>query len=269
LRPVSGVSLTPLFREQAPTALPPIHFLFSQDQTLRDDDWKLVSFRGEAWELYHMAEDRAELNDLAQAQPERLRDMIETWTGMTRDLLHAQPTSYAPVTDARGPHHHREWTNFDSQQPTQGAARQSRRSRRPAGAIRARKNTQLTIVDSMLQLRFTGDDPGIAMDLRGRELPNGPYRLSFRLLGGTQGGGDMFYTVDPKTTLPKGTRVAFDVRSDGKWQQLALELSTDTCIYQLRLDVSDGPGKATIAELKLTDKEGRQIAAWPTKGGNK
>ena len=269
LRPVSGVSLAPLFRGQAPGSRPPIHFLFASDRALRDDDWKLVSFRGEAWELYHIGEDRAELNDLAQAKPQRLREMIKTWTGMTRNLLHAQPRFYAPVTEARLPHRHPEWTKFGSQKLTQGAARQPRASRRPAGAIRARKNTQLTIVDGMLQLRFTGDDPGIAMDLRGRELPNGPYRLSFRLRGGTQGGGEMFYTIDPKTTLPKGKRVAFDVRNNGTWQQLTLELPTDRRIYQLRLDVSDGSGKATVAELKLTDKEGRQIIAWPEKGANK
>ncbi|MFC1763497.1 sulfatase-like hydrolase/transferase [Planctomycetota bacterium] len=269
LRPVSGVSLAPVLRGQALGSRPPIHFLFSKDRALRDDDWKLVSFRGEDWELYHIGEDRAELNDLAQAEPQRLRAMIETWIGMTRDLLHAQSRFYAPVTEARLPHHHPEWTKFDSQEPTQGTARQPRASRRPAGAIRARKNTKLTITDGMLQLRFTGDDPGIAMDLRGRELPNGPYRLSFRLLDGTKGGGEMFYTVDPKTTLPKGKRVPFDVRSDGKWQQLALELPTDKRIYQLRIDVSPRPGKATIAELELTDTAGRRIVAWPEKEASK
>jgi arylsulfatase A-like enzyme len=265
LRPVSGVSLAPLFRGQAQGSRPPIHFLFSSDRALRDHDWKLVSFRGEAWELYHMPQDRAELNDLAQAEPRRLKAMIETWTGMTRDVLHARPSSYAPVTEARFPHRHPQWTKFDSQQPTQGVTRQPRVSRRPAGAIRARKNTKLTIVDSMLQLQFTGDDPGIAMDLRARELPNGPYRLSFRLLGGTQGGGDMFYTVDPKTTLPKGKRVPFNVRSDGTWQHLVLELPTDGRIYQLRIDVSSGPGKATIAELELTGRAGKRIVVWPEK----
>ena len=44
---------------------PPIHLLFSSDRGLRDGDWKAVSFRQETWELYNMAEDRAELNDLA------------------------------------------------------------------------------------------------------------------------------------------------------------------------------------------------------------
>jgi hypothetical protein len=44
---------------------PPIHLLFSNDRGLRDGDWKLVSFRGQPWELYNLAEDRTELHDLA------------------------------------------------------------------------------------------------------------------------------------------------------------------------------------------------------------
>jgi arylsulfatase A-like enzyme len=268
LRPVSGVSLAPLFRGQALASRPPLHFLFSKDRALRDNGWKLVSFRGKAWELYHMTEDRSELKDLAKAQPERLRAMIETWTGMTRDLLHTQPTSYAPVTDARFPHHHPEWTRFDNRTTVAGRDRRSRGPGRARAAIRARKNTRLTVAQGMLQLQFTGDDPGIAMDLRSRALPKGPYHLRFRLLDGVQHGGEVFYTTDPKTTLPKGERLAFDILANGHWQPIAIDIPTPKRIYQLRIDVSSGAGKATIAELRLTDTEGKQIAAWPEKGAN-
>ena len=269
LRPVSGVSLAPLLRGQAPAARPPIHFLFSQDRALRDDHWKLVSFRGEAWELYHMAEDRAERHDLAQAQPQRLKTMIETWTGMTRDLLHAPPASYAPVTEAKFPRRHPQWTRFETQAPAPAMSRRSRAPGRARGAIRARKNTRLTIAEGMLQLEFTGDDPGIAMDLRGRDFPKGPYHLRFRLLDGARHGGEVFYTTDPKTTLPRGERVAFDVLANGAWQPITIDIPTPKRIYQLRIDVSGGPGKATIADLRLTNTEGRQIAAWPEQGADK
>ena len=36
-------------------------------------------FEDDTWELYHLAEDFAENHDLAQQQPERLRDMIAEW----------------------------------------------------------------------------------------------------------------------------------------------------------------------------------------------
>jgi arylsulfatase A-like enzyme len=263
LRPVSGLSLKPVFDGRTLGKRPPIHLLFSGDRGLRDGDWKAVSFRGESWELYKVAQDRTELNNLAETEPERLKAMIQTWTDMTRNLLHASQKFYAPAVEARLPHRHPEWTRFDDEQPSAGTPRRPRRKGPRANAIRARKNTRLTIADGQLHLQFTGDDPGIAMDLRGRELPNGPYRLTFRLLDGAKNGGEMFYTTDPKTTLPKGERLEFDVLADGKWQQVTLELPTDKRIHQLRLDVSPGPGRATIADLRLTDRSGKVMQSWP------
>ena len=189
-----------------------------------------------------------------------LKYIEEVWTDMTRDMLHANANTYSPTTPAVLPHRHPEWTDFSSEPQ----ATTSRRSKGPAG-IRARKNTTLQLEDGMLRLQFTGDDPGIAMDLRGQDLPHGPYRLTFRLLDGSQEGGELFYTTDPKTTLPHGERREFNILADGTWQEIALDLPTDQRIYQLRLDVSPGPGKATIADLKLTDKSGNPIASWPQK----
>jgi hypothetical protein len=131
--------------------------------------------------------------------------------------------------------------------------------------IRARKNTELKTVGNELQLRFTGDDPGIAMDLRNRKIAAGPYQLTFRLIGGSQGGGELFYTTKPSTTLPKGERTTFDVLANGQWQDVLIELPTDESLRQLRLDVSDGAGKATITDLKLLDASGAVLVAWPGK----
>lgn len=261
LRPVSGISLHPVLEGRPLGSRPPIHFLFSTDRGLRDGDWKLVSFRQEAWELYHLADDRTERNDLASAQPERLQAMIETWTEMTRNVLHAPPRSYEPTRAARLPHRHHEWTDFSKSDSTSRSARRPNRS--GSLAIRARKSTQLTIADNVLELQFTGDDPGIAMDLRGQTLPKGPYRLSFRLMGGSPGGGEIFFTTDPKVTLPNGTQLKFPVHADQQWHDVTLPLSTDQTIQQLRIDVSDGPGDAKIADLKLLDREGTPLITWP------
>ena len=184
LRPVSGVSLKPVFDGGSLGIRTPIHLLFSDDRGLRDGDWKAVSFRREAWELYNIAKDRTELNNLAEAEPERLQKMIDTWTEMTKTVLHASPKSYATAIDAKMPHHHPEWTKFDNE-PASASGKPNRPARRRGSAhgIRARKNTKLTIVDGELRLEFNGDDPGIAMDLRGRDIPVGPYRLKFRLRG--------------------------------------------------------------------------------------
>lgn len=62
-------------------------------RALRRGDWKIVresgfvdwwdsealGIRREAWQLYNLAEDPAELRDLSAERPERLEDMVERW----------------------------------------------------------------------------------------------------------------------------------------------------------------------------------------------
>lgn len=264
LRQVSGVSLKPVFDGESLVRQTPIHLLFSNDRGLRDGDWKAVSFRREAWELYNVAKDRTELNNLAEVEPERLQKMIDRWTKMTKTVLHASPKSYATTIDKKLPHRHPEWTKFDGGPGSaSGKPNRSTGRRGSANRIRARKNTKLTIVDGELHLEFSGDDPGIAMDLRGRDMPVGPYRLTFRLQGGTKGGGELFYTTYPKTILSKGTRIEFAVDADGKRHDIELRLPTKQRIYQLRLDVGDGVSKATVSGLTLLDSAGKRVIAWP------
>jgi arylsulfatase A-like enzyme len=258
LRPVSGVSLAPIFRGEPAPAREPIHLLFSTDRGLRDNDWKAVGFRGEAWELYNVANDRTELHDLAASESERLQRMTQQWTDMTRDLLHAAPKFYSPVKPSELPHRHPEWTDFEIEPQESGS-----RMRKSAETIRARKNTELQIENGVLHLQFTGDDPGIAIDQLGRELANGPYRLSFRLSSKTEGKGEVFYTTKPGLILPKGNRVEFDVKSADQWQDVRIEIATNQRIHKLRIDVSEGPGEAAIADLKLSDQHGNVLIAWP------
>ncbi|MCP4480915.1 MAG: arylsulfatase [Planctomycetaceae bacterium] len=261
LRPVSGVTLTPAFEGKKINREQPIHLLFAADRGLRDGDWKIVSFKSEAWELYNVAEDRTELNDLAAQEPERLAAMVEKWTQMSRDVLHAPERSYAPTGKAQPVHTNREWTKFDKEAPTGNTKKRKRAGAKQS--IRARKNTKLNITDGTLRLVFSGDDPGIAMDLRKKSLTPGPYRLAFDLKGGSQGGGELFFTTDLKTVLPKGNRIPFEVVADGDWQKVDIELKTDKAIQQLRLDVSEGSGEASIRQLRLTDDSGKVLFKWP------
>ena len=217
LRPISGTTLTPAFHGESLTRQQPIHLLFSGDRGLRNGDWKIVSFKSEPWELYNVKEDRTELNDIAAKHPQLAATMVQKWTDMSRSILHASSATYAPVTPATATktkvvHSNRQWTKFDAAPPV---SKQRNRSgtKKP---IRARKNTELKVANGNLQLVFSGEDPGIAIDLRRESLPPGPYRVSFELNGGTTSGGELFFTTDQKTTLPKGKRIPFEVSANGR-----------------------------------------------------
>jgi len=267
-RPLSGVSLAPLFRGQPIARREPIHLLFSNDRGLRDGDWKLVSFRGEAWELYNMSTDRTELHDLAKSEPDRLQAMARRWTDMTQNVLHASSRAYAPVKPANMPHRHPEWTNFESELSESGSRKAKARGGKPS-TIRARKNTQMKVKDGQLHLTFSGEDPGIAIDRIDPTIAKGPYRLTFRLSSQAAGDGEVFYTTDANTILPKGKHVRVAVIHDGQWHDVRVDLDTPDRIHALRLDVSADKGTAVIADLALRDREGNALVQWPTRGAKR
>lgn len=78
--PPEGQSLVPtLVGDAAP---PPPRTLFWEhegNRAVRDGDWKLVALKGKPWELYHLAEDRTERDDLAASHPGRVATMEEAY----------------------------------------------------------------------------------------------------------------------------------------------------------------------------------------------
>jgi len=111
--PLAGVSLAPIFAGKSLENRPPIHFLFGRDRGLRDGDWKLVSFRGGPWELYHLAEARADTRNLADRHPARVKTMATEWHRMTREVLMAPKREQRPVSAGEKAKIHPEWSNYD------------------------------------------------------------------------------------------------------------------------------------------------------------
>ncbi len=89
ITPIEGRSLLPLMRGKA---LPErtIGFDHQGARAIRQGDWKLVWSkrmpREIAWELYNLAEDRCETNDLAAKHPDRVRAMAADWERWARHV---------------------------------------------------------------------------------------------------------------------------------------------------------------------------------------
>jgi arylsulfatase len=71
----------PAFTRNGAVKREPVFWHHQGNRALRDGDWKIVSARddADAWRLYNLATDRAESDDLAARQPERLRQMSARW----------------------------------------------------------------------------------------------------------------------------------------------------------------------------------------------
>ncbi len=87
--PLEGVSLMPLLRGKklAPRT---IGFDHQAAHAIRQGDWKAVFAKRMPhdlkWELYNLAEDRCELNDLADKHPERVKQMTADWQQWARHV---------------------------------------------------------------------------------------------------------------------------------------------------------------------------------------
>ena len=80
-------------------------------RAVRMGDWKLVAARGEPWELYDLAADRCETEDLARSHPDRVATFEQEWNriaekclGLTQvEARPAKPAKPAPAKAAGNP----------------------------------------------------------------------------------------------------------------------------------------------------------------------
>ena len=84
---VHGISLLPTFYDaQAKLTRGPQYFEMFGHRALWMDGWKAVTrhkagtpYDDDVWELYHLDTDFSECKDLAQSEPDRLREMVAQW----------------------------------------------------------------------------------------------------------------------------------------------------------------------------------------------
>ncbi|MBL9117919.1 MAG: arylsulfatase [Verrucomicrobiaceae bacterium] len=257
--PLAGVSLAPIVAGGELKERPPIHLLFSSDRGLRDGDWKLVSFQGAPWELYHMPTDRTEVHNVASQHPEIVERMVKQWTEMSEHVLTAPRKEYAPVSSESGTHHHREWTDY-SRPLTEGKVRKGRKQ--ATNLPRARKGTKLTVEGNQLVLQCSGEDPGLAFEKLNVSVP-GPYILEFRVQSKATGDGELFWTTDAETVLPKGNHFDFAVKHDGEWHKHSIRIEEKGVVHALRLDPCAGAGDLRIEGLVLKGADGSILSQWP------
>lgn len=86
-KPIEGVSLSYSFGEPSePSRRTTQYYEMVGNRAIYHEGWKAVtyhipgtSFEDDRWELYHVEHDFSENNDLAEAEPEKLRELIGIW----------------------------------------------------------------------------------------------------------------------------------------------------------------------------------------------
>ena len=89
--PIQGKSLLPILQGKQRQGHDWLYFQFANNRAIRRGDWKAVSAIGGKWELYNIAEDRTELNDLSASKPELTTELSNLWHEV------AEKTDQAPA----------------------------------------------------------------------------------------------------------------------------------------------------------------------------
>lgn len=74
-----GKSLIPIFEGKKRKPHDVLYWQFGKAKAVRRGDFKLVKFGDAPWELYDLAKDRTELNNIAKKHPEEVREMTQLW----------------------------------------------------------------------------------------------------------------------------------------------------------------------------------------------
>lgn len=86
--PLAGKSLVPSFPTDKPIERDYLFFSHDGHHALRQGDWKVVSSDDNSvdWELYNLADDRDESNNLTPLQRERMSKMQLLWNQLNREM---------------------------------------------------------------------------------------------------------------------------------------------------------------------------------------
>ena len=76
---VEGRSIIPLLYEDLTATHDTLFWEHEGGRALRIGDWKISALNHREWELFHLADDRTETNNLADQMPDKLKEMEAAW----------------------------------------------------------------------------------------------------------------------------------------------------------------------------------------------
>lgn len=208
---------------------------------VRRGDWKLIRFHAgnadgtDRLELYNLRDDAGEARNLAAGKPALVGELAALISHFLRET--------GAVVPRANP-------GFGKQPAAKGAA-----GWMPGGSA------TLAAGDGVLVVTSSGGDPFIVT----RDLPAGagPYTLEFRMRSGSRGAGQVFWRTADQMAFHRDRSVTFEPEHDGEWHPHTVRLPVDQPLTGLRIDPSTGPGEIRLDGIRLKDKEGRVIRAWP------
>lgn len=96
IQPMEGISLVPSFRENTATSRT-LFWEHEGNRAVREGDWKLVAQAKKPWELYHISQDRTELNDLIGTETSLAEGLESKWQAWAEKVHVLTPEEFDAI----------------------------------------------------------------------------------------------------------------------------------------------------------------------------
>lgn len=202
---------------------------------VRRGDWKLIRFydagpedRGR-YELYHLGKDPGEKSNLAEREPERVREMdalISRHLTDTRALVPAPNPNYAPGT----------------------------------GGWYAGPATALTLRAGELVVKATAGAPSI--ETSQVNAATGPYVLELQIAAPSGGSARIYWHPRAQGPFHPDRSAALSLEASPQSKHYEIKIPATAALARLRFDPDSGPGEWRIAWMRLRDSAGEVAGEW-------
>jgi len=79
IEPLEGISLLPILRDKKYEGHKTLAWEHEGGRAFRSGHWKISAQRKGEWELYNLKNDRTETKNLAEENPEKLKELVGLW----------------------------------------------------------------------------------------------------------------------------------------------------------------------------------------------
>jgi len=206
---------------------------------VRKGEWKLIRFFHQGpnfshhYELYNLAEDVSERNNLAGKFPRKVKELdvlIEEFLRESGAVVPKPNPSYRP-----------------------GALR-------VVDGWRASPHCWLSRGEGTLRVNSEGNDPFIWTDW----VPEvaGEFTIRFRMRSESKGMGQFFWADVRKPEFGPHARLDFKPAHDGEWHEYQVKFRTEAPLALIRIDPSTAPGVVEFDWIRLFGPEGEVLKSW-------
>lgn len=231
--------------------------------SVHQGDWKLIRIfhggekGGHRYKLFDLANDIGEQNNLADEQPERVKQLDALIEQHLVDTQAVRPLPNSKFNPSRYD------ITQEGKATLKGGANGPKKGRakppgKPVAGWQPGGTAKLSINDNALVVTSSGGDPYLS-----RQLPQAAKESTFTLhltmASDSSGRGQVFWQQQGAGPFKADRSQFFDIKHDSELHDYRITFETQSPLVAVRIDPARGAGTIRISSIRLVDASGKVV----------